>query len=127
MATAPKTSGSVTGGRNDNSSTAHTGLSSQDGQRWATRLEKVEKEIGKAETTVALRERDLKALQSEHDKLDAECREKCGCPLTELEGKLTAEESALADLIAELERDLRNECDVDNGQLSPTPTAQGAA
>lgn len=126
MTTARKTNGSVMGRGHDNGATAKTSPHSQDGQRWATRLEKVEKEISKAENTVTLRDKDLEALKSELDKLDTECREKYGCPLTELEKKLTAEELALADQIGQLERDLQHERDTDNGQPSSAATAQGA-
>lgn len=84
----------------------------------AKRLYEVDKKIASAENTSALREKDLEKLQPDFDKLGQECQREFGCSLSELEGILKEKESALTDLIADLERDL-GQATASNGEESP--------
>ena len=88
-------------------------------QKLAKRFQEVGKKIASAENTAILREKDLNKLQPDFDKLAQECQDVFGCSLSELEGILKEKEGALANLIVDLERDLRQAAASDGEERPP--------
>ena len=84
----------------------------------AQRLKALEREISKAETEVAIRQRQLKELKPQRTALEEECLEKYECEISALADTIEADEKKLVTLVESLEKKLAEAQGEDEEEVS---------